>query len=356
MLCAAFWLSACSFPALNLVGKTCSVSDDCGDLICLAGTCALTGNIDPVEDDAGNTGGGADSGIVDAGAVLDGGVLDGGPDIDGGPIPDGGPVDGGVPVLNPLPRPLDATWTFIEGSEAPPANWNTLGFDDSEWRTGSAPLGYGDDDVATQVSFGPDGQNKYISSYFRQVFGAEQVPAEDHIWVTYRRDDGVVFYLNGTEIGRDNLPEGPITPDTLALESTNDAVEDTFFTLSFPSSALIPGDNVLAVELHQFSPTSSDIFFQASLEFNADPYEEPAIADCGVYAAPDYEVCNALENQCDVLFQVGQGCTETCALAGLVCLEAWQNLAGECAEDVALPVACEDDTGNQSDFCRCVLP
>jgi hypothetical protein len=50
------------------------------------------------------------------------------------------------------------------------AGWNLLMFDDRAWSSGPAQLGYGDGDESTVLSFGPDVNNKFVTSYFRQMF------------------------------------------------------------------------------------------------------------------------------------------------------------------------------------------
>ena len=76
-------------------------------------------------------------------------------------------------------------------------------------------------------------------------------------------DDGAVFHLNGTEVGRYNMPGGPVTSATLASSAVNNAT--TFEVLSLPSDSLVTGRNVLAVEVHQAAPNDSDMAFDASL-------------------------------------------------------------------------------------------
>ena len=48
--------------------------------------------------------------------------------------------------------------------------WIAAGFNDSAWASGPAQLGYGDGDETTVVSYGPDANNKYITTYFRRAF------------------------------------------------------------------------------------------------------------------------------------------------------------------------------------------
>ena len=80
------------------------------------------------------------------------------------------------------------------------------------------------------------------------------------------RDDGVVVYLNGIELMRDNMPAGDITAETTASSAVGSVEESEWFRLEISPDSLIDGTNVLAVEVHQSSRTSSDISFDLTLQ------------------------------------------------------------------------------------------
>ena len=80
-----------------------------------------------------------------------------------------------------------------------------------------------------------------------------------------RRDDGAVVHLDGSELTRTNMPAGPVTAATHALSSTNDAAETEIHTIALPGRILAPGTHVLAVEVHQYQPSSSDLTFDLAL-------------------------------------------------------------------------------------------
>ena len=75
------------------------------------------------------------------------------------------------------------------------------------------------------------------------------------------RDDGVIVYLNGTEIFRDNMPAGAATYTTFAIAAVEPSA---YLTTNLPASLLTTGNNVLAAEIHQADLTSSDISFDLS--------------------------------------------------------------------------------------------
>lgn len=154
-------------------------------------------------------------------------------------------------------------WKYLDNGTDQGTGWTNPTFDDSSWASGPAELGYGDADEATVVSFGPDPNNKYITTYFRRAFVLSDVSSYTNLALTLQRDDSGVVYLNGTEIFRANLPAGPITFTTLAPTF----VEDTFDTATVNAALplLVEGTNVIAVEIHQQSVASSDISFDFAL-------------------------------------------------------------------------------------------
>jgi hypothetical protein len=82
------------------------------------------------------------------------------------------------------------------------------------------------------------------------------------------RDDGAVVYINGVEALRNNMPGGDITYRTWASGSgvpVGGTDESTFNMYDIDPDLLVEGTNVIAVEIHQVSATSSDISFDLEL-------------------------------------------------------------------------------------------
>lgn len=77
-------------------------------------------------------------------------------------------------------------------------------------------------------------------------------------------DDGAIFYLNGQEVHRFNLPAGPLGADTAAVSDIRYPMISARIPLD--GSMLRPGANVLAVELRGASAGAVDAWFMASLE------------------------------------------------------------------------------------------
>ena len=79
------------------------------------------------------------------------------------------------------------------------------------------------------------------------------------------RDDGVVIYVNGIEVLRNNMPSGTITSTTLATSASDNGTQIISTSLSIAASHLIAGVNTISVEVHQTSGNSSDLIWDMRL-------------------------------------------------------------------------------------------
>ncbi|MCA9266116.1 MAG: lamin tail domain-containing protein, partial [Planctomycetales bacterium] len=125
----------------------------------------------------------------------------------------------------------------------------------------------------TIVNEGPN------THYFRQTFEYDGDPASEHdLQLTATIDDGAVFYLNGIEVYRHNMPTGPVTYATSAVE--NVTLQKPTSTILLPADSLIVGgNNVLAVELHQAAVGNSDVRFNAELGVIERPIPSEVLPD-----------------------------------------------------------------------------
>lgn len=155
-----------------------------------------------------------------------------------------------------------STWKYYDNGNVNDANWKNLNYADTSWSNGNTQLGYGDGDEATIISFGPDANNKYITSYFRKRYTTNY--ASDQL-CRVKADDACVVYINGQEAFRYNLPSGTIAFDTGALQTK----EDSWQNFTIPSASVAIGNNIMSVEVHQTTGVSSDLSFD--FELIADP-------------------------------------------------------------------------------------
>jgi len=155
--------------------------------------------------------------------------------------------------------PRGSVWRYRDGGQVPAGAWTQVDYADGDWASGPAELGYGDGDEATVVSDGGNPNARAITTYFRHRFSVSGAASLRRLDSRLLCDDGCVVYLNGSELRRDNLPAGAIGPATTASAAIGGAAESAWSTASHAPTALREGENVLAVEVHQSSPTSSDI-------------------------------------------------------------------------------------------------
>ena len=145
------------------------------------------------------------------------------------------------------------SWRYMKGTEAPPSSWKSLSFNDSSWLSGPTGIGYGDGDDATVLS---DMRNSYVSVFMRRKFQVEEPAVVTALTLEAVYDDGFAAYLNGTEVARVNLGDGAAFDDTASR-----AIEPTSTTIDLSSrlSLLQKDENILAIEVHNASLSSSDL-------------------------------------------------------------------------------------------------
>ncbi|HXI53382.1 MAG TPA: lamin tail domain-containing protein, partial [Candidatus Saccharimonadales bacterium] len=106
----------------------------------------------------------------------------------------------------------------------------------------------------------PLGPNTY---YFRTTFQLADDPTQTQLRLDLAVNDGAVFYLNGAEIYRHNMPPGPVSYATPASSPVGDA--PLLSDLPVPAAALVLGTNTLAVEVHQADAGDPGMVFGAGL-------------------------------------------------------------------------------------------
>jgi hypothetical protein len=165
--------------------------------------------------------------------------------------------------------PKGAQWHYWDYGTDPGAAWRSNAFNEIGWKTGFAELGFGETSegrpettiVLRTNALG--GTN--VAWYFRREFFVASPSQVQSLAGRLLRDDGAAVYLNGTEVWRDNLPAGTLTDQTLASSGISGATETNWLTNAISPLLLVPGTNLLAVEVHQNTNTSSDMSFDFEL-------------------------------------------------------------------------------------------
>jgi len=102
-----------------------------------------------------------------------------------------------------------------------------------------------------------------ITSYFRTPFTVTGPPQQAALTLNGVVADGAVFYVNGVEVLRLNLPEGPVTSSTVALTNVSQPGYTGPFALA--TSSLVTGTNLLAVEVHRGPGGNPHLLFGTDL-------------------------------------------------------------------------------------------
>ena len=157
-------------------------------------------------------------------------------------------------------------WSYLDNGSDQGAAWFATGFNHSAWLAGPAAMGYGEPATrqnTTNISFGPDPNNKYITTYFRHAVTVTNASAITNLVARFQRDDGVAIYLNGVEVARNNVPAGAGFNTPAINSDANDGT--VFYSTNLNTSLLTNGINVVAAEVHQDVVTSSDITWYLEL-------------------------------------------------------------------------------------------
>ena len=159
----------------------------------------------------------------------------------------------------------DDNWKYLVPTSSVNASWNTIGFNAASWTNGQGGFGYGDGDDNT--SFGGA-----ISCYQRIAFSILDVNAIEQAVFNIDYDDAFVAYLNGVEIGRDNITSGGQPNYNQSSDGLHEAQmyqggQPNYYTLdqAFLAANLVNGSNVLCVQAHNEQIGSSDMSSRAWL-------------------------------------------------------------------------------------------
>lgn len=158
-----------------------------------------------------------------------------------------------------------SNWRYRDDGVDLGANWRSNNFNDVNWRSGAARLGFGGDGEATLLNRTNANGTTNITFYFRRAFHVPNPAEIFSLAAQMTRDDGAVIYLNGAEVWRDNMPTGAMSHATLASAAITSTNETNWLTKVLDPTNLLAGWNTLAAEIHQQTTTSSDIGFDFEL-------------------------------------------------------------------------------------------
>ena len=146
-------------------------------------------------------------------------------------------------------------WRYLVPQSQPQPFWMFGSFSEAGWSQGVSGFGYGDGDDATEIGAAH-------SIYLRHTFNLSDPTSFSAATFAIDYDDGYVAYLNGTEIGRGNAGEpGEVLAWNALLDGWHEAELYSGGTpdlIGLEVGLLVPGENVLAVEVHNNNISSSD--------------------------------------------------------------------------------------------------
>ncbi|QTV80187.1 fibronectin type III domain-containing protein [Microbacterium sp. NIBRBAC000506063] len=165
------------------------------------------------------------------------------------------------------------SWSWRYTDAALPAQWAQPDFDASSWQVGDGLLARGVAAAATNID--PTGLSpRPLSAQFRKEFTVVNASTVQDGTVTVIANDGVVVYLNGTELGRQNLPTGTIGQNTYATAApSHAAASNNRAVFTVPAGLLVEGTNVIAASVHANYRNTPDLSFD--LAYTAERGDAP---------------------------------------------------------------------------------
>lgn len=169
-------------------------------------------------------------------------------------------------------------WKYYDGEQPPPAGWEKGGTITDGWKSGKTNIGYGDKVINTTISYGSDPKKKHLAAYFSKSFIVDDPYEYLFYQLNIIKDDGIVLYLNGREVFRNNMPQGAITHHTRAASLiVNNPMEAYLHQVVLSPDDLETGHNTLAASVHQGKKTSEDLIFNLELIGDNNPAMLPLL-------------------------------------------------------------------------------
>jgi serine/threonine protein kinase/Flp pilus assembly protein TadD len=183
-----------------------------------------------------------------------------------------GPLGAASPSVVTTLVPGDSVWRWlhpvdgIDPAEADPDFHTTFfapDYDDTSWNTGKdregtdGGFGYGDSGFNGVDIETPTAPTAGGSAYFRCRFTTDK--SYDNLELRCQMDDGIIVYLDGREVARANMSEGPDAYPLPADQPIGGAMESTVWRIPLAGVSLPAAEHVLAISLHNPEEPSSDL-------------------------------------------------------------------------------------------------
>ncbi len=172
---------------------------------------------------------------------------------------------------------ISAEWRYLDNSSDPTEgtpyrqSWTLPSFDDSSWKTGSGAFGSKNGSLGAVSGCGTPTQlvelynksGETVPTYFfRTTFTVDNLSSIKMLAFDMCGDDAIVAYLNGKLIcdSRTSIPSAASSSNMYYASGTT-AKQSFFMNVDDMAGVVVEGENTLAVEVHNTSKTSTDIYF-----------------------------------------------------------------------------------------------
>lgn len=166
-----------------------------------------------------------------------------------------------TPSTPSVPQTLVAkrsAWSYRYSTTAPANGWQATTAAQPGWIIGTAGLGWGAAGLGTTIN--RDAQKDARAVTFRRTFSVSDPSKIAGVKIDSVADDGIVLFVNGVEVKRQNMISGEIDTSTYANSTNGGTV-----SVTVPGSQLKAGTNVIAASVHKNYRSTPSLQFDASV-------------------------------------------------------------------------------------------
>ncbi|MEJ6581801.1 MAG: lamin tail domain-containing protein [Akkermansiaceae bacterium] len=164
---------------------------------------------------------------------------------------------------------------------AGPAWWSPT-FDDSDWSSGSAPIGYSLGTISTNLL--STLRDISPSFYTRTTFNASagEAGSTRPLRLKINYNDGFIAWINGIEVARANMgaAKSHLFHDQVSYRSNSSTTATQSFTLPVASTLLNEGENVIAIQINN-ETINGNMRLDFELEIDNASGTDPVLVNLG---------------------------------------------------------------------------
>ena len=176
-------------------------------------------------------------------------------------------------------------WKMHSSTDSVPSDWAASAFSDNAW---------------SDVTLGSEIAAVSGTQYFRKHFTSVAGLAAYELELNYRY--GLIAYVNGVEVFRDNMPSDSVTPSTA---STGSYDSYDYRGVIRPANEVEGANAILAVELHFPAATENAMEFDAYMAVMASSVRNSEADKCYIYPYP-VTIFSAAPGLSEYIFDYGK--------------------------------------------------